>query len=550
MFEDFKHLMTRPILIISLLAIATIPAIYTSIFLGSMWDPYSQTDNLKIHVVNHDEGATVGGEDINLGADITEALEDNDKFDWNMSDREAADTSLEQGEAYAVVVIPESASSDAATLLDETPKKVSIEIETNPGYNYLGSVMGGQAGTAIKDEIGQSITELYTENLLENLEDIKSSNTELIDALNEMQSGIDELITGSEDLQTGIEDIGTNVDSSSSDLAAGNQQVTNGLSQLNENLAGYESQVTPELAQPVASMQAGVDELISGNQSVQSGIEDLGTGVASGTGELAEGNASVTEGLNALDDSLTQMIEQVSEGNAQLEELSLTEENASSIADPVEVVESEVTHIDNYGQTFAPFIISVSLFLGSVAFSVLYPINRAALNYKSHMHMTISKLLLILAQTLITSLLLIAVLIFGFNLKIENLGMFLLILVLWNLGAMMFITVMVALLGNVGKFIAIIFLILQISSSASTFPIQTTGPLYQYLHPLLPMSYVVTALREAVFDFEAALATSDALIYLVVVIGAGLVLFTVINALKWKFTKFENITRTMSRVEY
>ncbi|MCG1008499.1 YhgE/Pip family protein [Salinicoccus sp. ID82-1] len=550
MFEDFRHLMKRPILIISLLAIATIPAIYTSIFLGSMWDPYSNTDELTIQVVNHDEGATVNGEDINLGADIEAALEENDDFDWQMADREAADQSLEQGESYAVVVIPETASSDAATLLDASPKKVGIEIETNPGYNYLGSVMGGQAGTAIKDEIGQSITRLYTENLLETLDDIRTSNNELIDALTEMQSGVDELIAGTEEVQTGIEDIGSTVDTSTSDLAAGNQQVTDGLNTLDENLTGYENQVPPQLAQPVAAMQAGVSELISGNQSVQTGIEDLGNGVTSGTDELAQGNTSVTNGLNELDDSLTQMIEEVADGNAQLEALSLNEENASSITDPVEVVESELTHIGNYGQTFAPFIISVSLFLGSVAFSVLYPINRAAEHYRSFMHMTVSKLLLILTQTLVTSLLLSAVLIFGFHLEIENLSMFLWILVLWNLAAMMFISVLVALLGNVGKFIAIVFLILQISSSASTFPIQTTGPLYQYLHSLLPMSYVVTAMREAVFDFEAALATSDALIYLIVVIALGLVLFAVITALKWRYTKFENITRTMSRVEY
>ncbi|GAB3064352.1 YhgE/Pip family protein [Salinicoccus sesuvii] len=550
MFEDFKHLMRRPILIITLLAIATIPAIYTSIFLGSMWDPYSQTDNLTIEVVNHDEGSTVDGEEINLGADIVEALEDNDRFDWHVSDRESADRALEQGKSYAVVVIPKSASNDAATLLDESFEKVSIEIETNPGYNYLGSVMGGQAGTAIKDEIAQSITTLYTENLVESLGDIKDSNNEMIEALSEMQDGVNDLIAGSEDVQTGIEDIGSTVDSSTSELASGNQQVTDGLNQLDENLAGYESQVPPQMAEPVAAMQAGVDDLISGNTAVQSGIEDLGDGVTNGTDELAQGNASVTEGLNALDDALTEMIEEVTSGNEQLEALSLTEENASAIADPVDVVESELTHIGNYGQTFAPFIIAVSLFLGSVAFSVLYPLNRAAENYKSFIHMTISKLLVILSQTLVTSLILSAVLLFGFNLKVENMPTFLGLLLLWNLAAMLAISVMVALLGNIGKFIAIIFLILQISSSASTFPIQTAGTLYQYLHPVLPMSYVVTAMREAVFDFEAALATSDALIYMAVIIGVALILFTVINALKWKFVKFERVTRVMSRIEY
>src|SRR5699024_6157206 len=158
---------------------------------------------------------------------------------------------------------------------------------------------------------------------------------------------------------------------------------------------------------------------------------------------------------------------------------------------PVTVTETEVTDVENYGQTFAPFIVAVSLFLGCIAFSVLYPVNRRTANYQNAWTMTVSKTLLIVTHALITTGILFAVLKFGFDLKIAEFGQFYLVMLMWALSAMLIITLLVSLLGNVGKFISIILLILQLSSSAGTFPIQTAGSLYQTLHPLLPMSYAV-----------------------------------------------------------
>ena len=66
MFSDIKQLLKNPFLIISLLAIATIPALYTTIFLGSMWDPYNQLDEIQISVVNEDEGSELNGETLNV----------------------------------------------------------------------------------------------------------------------------------------------------------------------------------------------------------------------------------------------------------------------------------------------------------------------------------------------------------------------------------------------------------------------------------------------------------------------------------------------------
>src|SRR5699024_6656203 len=163
MLNDFKNILKKPILLLSMLAIATIPAIYTTIFLGSMWDPYASKDQLIIDVVNEDEGAEMDGEEINLGEDLKEELGDNDEFKWHFSDMEEATEDLGRGEIYGVVKIPADASEKAARLLEDDAANIEMEIQTNPGYNFLGSVMGTSAGNAIEEEVSLSITEIYTD---------------------------------------------------------------------------------------------------------------------------------------------------------------------------------------------------------------------------------------------------------------------------------------------------------------------------------------------------------------------------------------------------
>src|SRR5699024_5103477 len=73
---------------------------------------------------------------------------------------------------------------------------------------------------------------------------------------------------------------------------------------------------------------------------------------------------------------------------------------------------------------------------------------------------------------------------------------------------------------------------------------------YQTIHPYLPMSYAVTAMREVIFDFEAVLTTQSTISYLSIIIAVAIILFIAINLLKFKYQKFEDVTREMSRIEY
>lgn len=81
---------------------------------------------------------------------------------------------------------------------------------------------------------------------------------------------------------------------------------------------------------------------------------------------------------------------------------------------------------------------------------------------------------------------------------------------------------LVSTLGNIGKAISIIFLIIQIAGSGSTYPIQVDPLFFRILQPMLPFTYSVGGFREAIagplissvmLDFTALILISVVFIF-------------------------------------
>ena len=88
--REWQKISKNPWMIIILIAIITIPAIYTSVFLGSMWDPYGDADQLPVAVVNHDKKVNYEGKTLQVGDDLVKNLKDSGSLDFRfVSDKKA-----------------------------------------------------------------------------------------------------------------------------------------------------------------------------------------------------------------------------------------------------------------------------------------------------------------------------------------------------------------------------------------------------------------------------------------------------------------------------
>ena len=85
--KEWQKLIHNPILMIVIAAVVIIPTIYTTLFLGSMWDPYGKVENLPVAVVNLDREVDYEGETLNVGQALVDNLKDNDSLDFQFVDK-------------------------------------------------------------------------------------------------------------------------------------------------------------------------------------------------------------------------------------------------------------------------------------------------------------------------------------------------------------------------------------------------------------------------------------------------------------------------------
>lgn len=84
--QEWKKLFHNRILLLVVIAVIAIPSIYTTLFLGSMWDPYGKADQLPVAVVNKDQAVFYEGKELKIGEELTEKLKEDDSLDFCFTD--------------------------------------------------------------------------------------------------------------------------------------------------------------------------------------------------------------------------------------------------------------------------------------------------------------------------------------------------------------------------------------------------------------------------------------------------------------------------------
>ena len=130
--RDVKRIAKTPAAWLVALFLIVLPSLYTWFNVIGFWDPYDNTGNLRVCVVNEDAGASdeaLG--DLDLGDQVVEQLKENKQLGWHFVDRDEAMREVESGEAYAAFIIPEDFSSDVTTLLSGDFQQPELEYYVN-----------------------------------------------------------------------------------------------------------------------------------------------------------------------------------------------------------------------------------------------------------------------------------------------------------------------------------------------------------------------------------------------------------------------------------
>lgn len=280
MLEELKALIKSPKFWVTMIGVALVPALYNLSFLGSMWDPYGNVDDLPVAVVNQDKSSTLNDQTLSIGDDMLDSMSKNKALDYHFVSAEKAEEGLENGDYYMVITLPEDLSEKAASLLTDDPEKITINYQTTAGRSFVASKMSESAMTKLKDTVSENITETYTKAVFKSMSSLQ-------DGLQEASDGGNELLSGSQQLESGSQTITDNLNTA----ASGSQTLADGTATLSSGLTTYTN--------GVSSLASGANELDSNSAALVSGVAQLKESSAQ-VQQLVDGANSLTDGLQKL----------------------------------------------------------------------------------------------------------------------------------------------------------------------------------------------------------------------------------------------------------
>ena len=297
-------------------------------------------------------------------------------------------------------------------------------------------------------------------------------------------------------------------------------------------------EVAPLISQVLSKAEVNIDKvsgIISGAQgelpAVERKLSETEVKISNAYGKLLSLQAQMPSAKSKIQ-KLTDKIKKADSGIDKNQLFNLLKvdykQQAEFFANPVKLQENKLYHIENYGSAMTPFYTVLSIWVGSLLMSSLLTtkVEDEEKKYKPYQKYFGRGLLFViisLFQTLIITLGDMYVL----GTQATSPYRFVLYALLISLLFSSIIYTIVCILGNVGKAVCIVLLVLQLGSSGGTFPIQMTSEFFQALYPKVPFTYSIGLLREAVGGVYIPAVERDIkilFIYLIVVLVGGAIL--------------------------
>lgn len=285
--SEFKNISKNKMLIASLIVLLFVPIMYGGFFLGSTWDPYGNTKNLPVAVVNEDDGAELGGKKVNVGEQLEENLKKNDTMGWNFVSKADAEKGLDNGDYYMMVDVPKDFSKKAASILNDNPEKSAINYTLTPDRNYVASLLTSAAAKEIKNNVSKSVTDAYVTTIFGGLDTAAGG-------MKQAAAGSAKLSEGSATLKTGLvtyTDGVSKINAGSNSLVSGLSQISNGSAQLQSGLNQLQGGLPSD---------TDINSLTQGINSLQTGLNQLSSSVNNPSPEMVNAQADLTQKANGL----------------------------------------------------------------------------------------------------------------------------------------------------------------------------------------------------------------------------------------------------------
>lgn len=325
------------------------------------------------------------------------------------------------------------------------------------------------------------------------IENLSSGLGQVNTALNQ------QVLPGTQALTSGVSQLQTQLSSGASQLMSGVTAYTAGVAQLAEGgaqLVANNSSIQSggsQLTSGLATLAANSSQLVSGSGQLASGSQQL----ISGADQLASGGQTLTSGISSLRTGSETLTNSLSSASQQLSVVSVEDKNAQAVSQPVTLEHSDQDDVKTNGVGMAPYMVSVALMVAALSANVIFVKHLDNRSYKDRWDWAKGKLLLNGTIASLAAVILYGVLrLIGIDPAHPMATLGLILLASWTFMAL--VTALVGWNNRFGSFASLILLLLQLGSSAGTYPIELSPRFFQVIQPYLPMTYSVSGLRQTI----------------------------------------------------
>ncbi len=585
MVNDFKGIFKNPIVTIVLIAIIILPSLYALLNIQACWDPYGNTDEVEFAIANLDKGANFNGNQLNVGNELVKELKKNDKFKWTFVTEDELRDGVYTGDYYAGIIMPKNLSKNVVSIAGDNPKQAKLEylvnVKSNPVATKLTDAGANTVYTTLNAKIIEVINLAAYGKLGELQEGLASGASQLSSGGSQLQSGAAQVSSGASQVSSGASQVSSGADQvkdgasqvqqgsaaikdGASQVQQGSDAVKDGASQVQQGSEELDAAVDSSLIPdgPVKEYVDGSSELAKGSGKVAEGSSKLADGsvtlansssrladgasevaggasqLADGSVQLAEGSLSLAAGAELLGNSAAQALFTAAGSlGATADQLSaITGINETLLGDyiysPVKLDRHEIFPVPDYGSNVAPFYLVLSMWVGALITCVMIEPKSSAGTKYSPFEMYTGKLLIYV----ILSMLQACVTIIGAHIlgvHIDNYPLFIFSAILVSMVFMILIYSIISAVGTVGKGVAVILLVIQISATGGIYPIEIMHHFFQTLYPYLPMTYAIRLIREA----QLGVVWGNYIPALIILLAIGIITVIVAVIIKEKADK-------------
>ena len=326
--RDIKRLLVNPVALVVTLGVCVIPSLYAWYNIVANWDPYGNTQGIKIAIANNDRGTQndlVG--ELNAGDKVVDQLKENHQLGWTFVDSTAdAKEGVESGEYYAAIVIPKNFSDNLVSMLDGNYHQPKLTYYVNEKKSAIAPKVTDTGANTIEEQINSEFVSTVGKTVAGIAKD---AGVDLKDKATQTQDSLASSVSEASDTLGEVRD-------SIGDMNAAIDKTSGAIASADAALAGMQGQA-PSLTQAISQ---GNDLLGEARTTAGNSIASLSKALSEGSLALTKTSASANAAIGKLTGTVTSTTTRIDNS---LESLQATIDHNKAVIGHLEILANDTS---------------------------------------------------------------------------------------------------------------------------------------------------------------------------------------------------------------